>query len=126
MFSEQIEAIFLFVVLVWSSASSTLTFGQTANSIRDEILTGHTDGQRMTPTHRRAKFKNDWVPTKMAGGLLCLFYAVALVLVPIIAEVGSLVRSVVWFAAAVPVIGFCFFLLGVRDYHLIKTVLDDE
>lgn len=120
---EEIEPVFVFIVLVWTSASSTLAFGQAANKIRDEVLLGKIGQEQMDYQHRLAKFHNDWLPTKAAGAVLCFVYVVALVVAPSVVELPSSIKIAMFASSIVPFIGLLFFTLGIRDYRLIRRTL---
>lgn len=114
------------VASVWA-AVNTLIAGYTAvNATRDRIVTRRTDeGIPLSPPHRRAMYRNDWIPLKVSLATVSLAFATFLVFLPALASQPGAIGLVCYLAALLPFGGFLgFAVLGFADRRLILDALD--
>lgn len=126
MLEQGVQALLVFVFAAWSAASGTIRFAESANRVRNTILSGQDSDGTYSLGHRRLMLRNDWLPTKASGGALCLFYAAALLAAPNFVAMSPELDWAVSIAAAVPAAGSLLFLLGISDYRYMRRVLDAE
>ncbi len=122
---DSLQLSLVLVASVWA-AMNTLIAGYTAvNATRDRIVTGRTDeGIPLSPAHRRAMYRNDWVPLKAALSAVSLAFAGFLIFLPTLTHEGPALRVVCYVAALLPLGGFLgFFVLGLSDRRLILDAL---
>ena len=123
---QGLQALLVFIFAAWSAASGTIRFAESANRIRNTILSGQDSEGTYDLAHRRLMLRNDWLPTKASGGALCLVYALALLAAPRFLAMTPELTWAVRLASIVPILGFMMFLLGISDYRFMVKVLKSE
>ena len=116
------------VASIWAAMNTLIAGYNAVNGTRDRILTGCTDeGIRLTLSHRKIMYQNDWLPMKAGLAFVSLAFGGFLIFLPELAEDTDLLRPFCYVASLLPFGSFVgFFFLGLRDRQLIVKVLDSD
>lgn len=124
MATEQLALVI--VAGIWAALNTLVSAYRVVNEKRDVIVTGVSDGQKLSLEHRRLMFKNDWIPLKFGIALVSLVFGLVLAAIPMLSQTPNVWIVRISYAAAIaPFVSFFGFgVLGFSDYRFIQRMLD--
>jgi hypothetical protein len=118
----------LFLAGIWAATSSMLTASAFVNDLRDTVVIGIKNDERLSPMHRRV-LVYDWLLTMSGAVAFPLMYSAFLIVVVLAGGPGAPrpFQIVLLGVAVVPALGSLLFLLcGIADWRLMRSAMSSK
>jgi len=117
--------IFALLVAFWAGTSAVLAGMKLLCERRDAVVTGKLAGADIDVDARRRILQSDWLPLRLALGLVSAMLAVIIAALPQLGgSTDKSLRCICWLAAIVPFSGAAYFVLfGVAEYRYLERLL---
>jgi len=119
--------IFALLTAFWAGTSAVLTGMKLLAERRDAVVTGKLGSADINVQVRRRILRSDWVPLRLALGLVSAMLAVIIAALPqFVSPPVAILQFICWVAAVVPLSGAAYFILyGASEYLYLERLLNE-
>ena len=123
--STPVTVVFALLTAFWAGTSAVLSGMKLLAERRDAVVTGKLGPADIDLVDRGRILRSDWVPLRLALGLVSAMLGVIMVSLPQLAmPTPDVLRNICWIAALVPFSGAGYFVVyGVSEYRYLSGLL---